>query len=61
MKIFYTSNTFSLRFVPFEERYPPGWVANPKVSKKMEFENVSIEETWRAMENLVEKGLVRCY
>lgn len=49
----------SLKFVPFEERYPPGWSANPKNSKVMEFEKVSVQETWRAMETLVEKGLVR--
>jgi len=38
-----------LKFVPIEERYPPGWSADPCVSKEMKFENLSVE-----------KGLVRC-
>ena len=50
----------SLKFVPIEERYPPGWSADPCVSKEMKFENISVQDTWRAMEMLVEKGLVRC-
>jgi diketogulonate reductase-like aldo/keto reductase len=50
----------SLKFVPFEERYPPEWVHDPKAKEpKMEFANVSNRETWEAMEQLVEKGLVR--
>ena len=32
---------------------------DPKTSKTMEFELISIQETWSAMESLVEKGLVR--
>merc|ERR1719369_1130684 len=27
----------SLQFVPFETRYPPGWVADPEVSNTMQF------------------------
>lgn len=49
----------SLKYVPFEKRYPPGWLVDPKTSKTMEFESVSVQETWSAMERLVEKGLVR--
>lgn len=50
----------SLKFVPFEERYPPEWVHDPKSSDpRMEYDPVSIEETWRAMEQLVKDGLVK--
>jgi len=50
----------SIKFVPFEERYPPGWTVDPKASHpKMELINVSIRETWEAMEELVDMGLVR--
>ena len=50
----------SLKFVPFEKRYPPEWLHDPESEdKKMEFEDVPVKDTWRAMEALVEKGLVR--
>mmetsp|Transcript_27563 Transcript_27563/g.38335 ORF Transcript_27563/g.38335 Transcript_27563/m.38335 type:complete len:337 (-) Transcript_27563:37-1047(-) len=49
-----------LKFVPFETRYPPEWVYDPSAPQpRMEFEDVSIRETWEAMEELVEAGLVR--
>jgi D-xylose reductase len=47
-------------FVPFAERYPPGWFADPNQPEKgMALEQVPIIETWRAMEQLVDLGLVR--
>lgn len=49
----------SLKYVPFESRYPPGWVYDPSKSNEMVFESISVQETWTAMENLVKKGLVR--
>jgi D-xylose reductase len=50
----------ALKFVPFEERYPAGWIYDPNAIKpQMEEDNVPLEETWRAMEALVEEGLVR--
>ena len=50
----------SLKFVPFEKRYPPEWIHDPESEdKRMEFEDVPVQDTWRAMEALVEKGLVR--
>jgi D-xylose reductase len=50
----------SLRFVPFEERYPPEWLFDPDASPaRMEFEAVPIASTWTAMEPLVAAGLTR--
>lgn len=48
------------QFVPFEERYPPGWFTNPDAKPpRMEMAAVSVAETWGAMEELVAAGLVR--
>jgi D-xylose reductase len=50
----------SLKFVPFETRYPPEWVHDPAALKPcMEFAQVPMHRTWAAMEELVLKGLVR--
>ncbi len=50
----------SLRFVPFEERYPPEWFFDPhSPSPRMEIDPVPIAETWQAMEDLVDAGLIR--
>jgi len=50
----------SLKFVPFEKRYPPGWTFDPDSSDpKMEMESVSTRETWEAMEALVAGGCCR--
>ncbi len=47
-------------YVPFDVRYPPGWFADPTAAQpKMEEVRVPISETWRAMEKLVEDGLVK--
>ncbi|KAG0346465.1 NAD(P)H-dependent D-xylose reductase (XR) [Podila humilis] len=42
----------SLKYVPFEERYPPEW-------GQMEEDRVPVHETWAAMEELVLGGKVR--
>lgn len=48
------------RFVPFETRYPPGWFFDPDAADpRMEFARVPLAETWAAMEELVDAGLVR--
>jgi D-xylose reductase len=48
------------RFVPFEKRYPPGWLHDPNAAKpRVELDRVPIAETWRAMEELARAGLVR--
>ncbi len=50
----------SQKYVPFELRYPPGWFFDPAAEHpRMEEARIPIHETWRAMEGLVEAGLVR--
>lgn len=48
------------KFVPFDVRYPPGWFFDPAAEKpRMEEVRVPVSETWRAMEKLVDDGLVK--
>ena len=53
----------ALEFVPFEERYPPGWKRHGDGSgltqADMIEDRVPFAETWAAMEQLVRDGLVR--
>jgi D-xylose reductase len=50
----------TLAYVPFEERYPPGWFFDPEAeSPAMKPVSVPLAETWGAMEGLVEAGLVK--
>ena len=50
----------ALEYVPFEERYPPGWVRDPAASApRMHPLDVPLADTWGAMERLVEAGLVK--
>lgn len=50
----------SLRYVPPETRYPPGWFDDPDADRPvMVPDPVPISETWEAMERLVDAGLVR--
>lgn len=47
----------ALKYVDPAVRYPPGWSA--KGDGSIEFSNASIQETWTAMETLVDKKLAR--
>ncbi len=50
----------TLKYIPIEERYPPGWFGDPATAHpKMETASVPIADTWGAMEELHRAGLVR--
>ncbi|MEO1047643.1 MAG: aldo/keto reductase [Pseudomonadota bacterium] len=50
----------ALKYVPIEERYPPEWLADPEAENPvMVRAPVPLHETWAAMEELVEKSLVK--
>ena len=50
----------ALEYVPIETRYPPEWIHDPDAdSPAMQRAAVPLHKTWGAMEQLVEKGLVR--
>ena len=60
LDLYFIHFPISLKFVPFDVRYPPEWIYNPSsTEKKMEFASVPVHATWQAMEGLVERGLVR--
>lgn len=56
LDIFYIHFPIAQKFVPFEEKYPAGFYCGPN---GWEFENVPLLDTWKAMEILVNKGLVK--
>ena len=45
-------------FVDFDARYPPEWITDTAVGK-MELAPVPLFETWQAMEDLYQQGLVK--
>ncbi len=50
----------ALKHVPHEVRYPAEWIHDPSAeTPTMETDNVPLHETWKAMEALVDEGLVR--
>ncbi len=50
----------ALRYVDFDERYPPEWLFDPAAAQpRMETAAIPLHETWGAMEALVDKGLVK--
>ena len=50
----------SLKYVPFEERYPPEWFNDPdSPNPKMIPSKVPLSDTWHAMELLKQEGMVK--
>jgi len=50
----------ALAYVPFDERYPPGWIFDPDAgTPAMKPINVPYADTWGAMEDLQRAGLVK--
>lgn len=50
----------SMRFVPFEVRYPPSWVFDPTMAHPaIELDHVPFAETWTAMEELSALGIAK--
>lgn len=47
----------ALKYVDPKVRYPPGWAFDGK--EDYQLSNATIQETWTAMEKLVEKGLAK--
>ena len=47
-------------YVPFEDRYPAGWLFEPDEPKaSMQLAKVPLINTWKAMESVYDKGLAR--
>jgi D-xylose reductase len=50
----------ALKFVDFDVRYPPEWFFDPGAeAPRMEIDPVPLHQTWAAMEDLKESGLVK--
>lgn len=47
----------SFNFVPFDEKYPPGFYGGD--GDKFVYENVPLLDTWKALEKLVKAGKIR--
>ncbi|ODV63239.1 trifunctional aldehyde reductase/xylose reductase/glucose 1-dehydrogenase (NADP(+)) [Ascoidea rubescens DSM 1968] len=58
LDVYYIHFPISFKFVPFEEKYPPGFYCGNE-NGDFEFENIPVLDTWRALENLVDQGLIK--
>lgn len=54
---FYIHFPIAQKFIPIEEKYPPGTYCGD--GDKIQFEDVPIIETYRALEELVDEGLIK--
>lgn len=61
LDLFYIHFPISQTFVPFEEKYPPGLFTGAQDQKDgiISQENVPILDTYRALEELVDEGLIK--
>jgi D-xylose reductase len=60
LDLYHVHFPISLAFVPFDQRYPPGWFHDPDAENpQMKEVRVAILETWQAMIELKKAGLVR--
>lgn len=57
LDLFYIHFPIAFKFVPFEEKYPPGFYCGD--GDKFHYEDVPILDTWRALEKLVQKGKIK--
>ncbi|KAH9931070.1 Aldo/keto reductase [Epithele typhae] len=55
--LYYVHFPISLAYVSHEERYPPGWYIDGK--SEVKHEAIPFRETWEALEELVDAGLIR--
>ncbi|KAI0736963.1 Aldo/keto reductase [Fomitopsis betulina] len=55
--LYYIHFPISLAYVPFDTRYPPGWFHDGE--SQVRHAKVPLQETWEALEELVDEGLIR--
>ncbi|SCU85332.1 LAFA_0D15104g1_1 [Lachancea sp. 'fantastica'] len=61
LDLFYIHFPLAFKYVPFEEKYPPGFYTSAEDDKNgiISLEKVPILDTYRALESLVEEGLIK--
>ncbi|SCU93099.1 LAMI_0E13212g1_1 [Lachancea mirantina] len=61
LDLFYIHFPLAFKFVPFEERYPPGFYTGAQDEKDdhISLEKVPVLDTYRALEKLVDEGLIK--
>lgn len=55
--LYYVHFPISLKYISPAERYPPGWYVDGK--SKVEHDPVPFRDTWEALEELVDLGLIK--
>lgn len=61
LDLFYIHFPLAFKYVPFEEKYPPGFYTGAEDAKKgvISLEQVPIIDTYRALEECVKEGLIK--